>query len=228
MATTDRPHGTTIAALKGIAIAATLLRAGQLGTVTLNLPSLYSAVQYSPRSAANRFAHQYKVAKATGAPAEIGATLICSGLALLGYRDHRGSIQWKLWAAAAGFMAAMAPWAIAFMEAPSRKLLWVSEVADTATIMPSSGIGVQVTGASPKSSGSGAGMLGIPTNKKPRDGAITPMEDFEPFEDAPMDEREYEQLKVVKLLKQYNYYNGVRALMPFAAGVLALWATLSE
>ena len=124
-------------------------------------------------------------------------------------------------------MLSVVPWTIAFMEAPSYKLLWVSEVASSATIQSgpvSTGIGVKVTEASPK--GSQNGGLGVPKGK--RGGAITPMEEFEPFEDAPMDPTEYEQLKVIKLLKKWNGLNATRTLGPLAAGLLGLWAALLE
>lgn len=228
MASIERPHGTTLAALKGIAVTASLLTAGQLGTISLTLPSLYPAAQTSHRLAAQQFAHQYKTVKATGPPVEILTTIICSGLAYVGYNQNRGGAAWKLWAAAAGSMFFVIPWTISFMETPSYKLLWVSEVASSATITrqpASTGIGVKVTEASPNRSDGG---LGIPGGKAKRNGLITPMEEFEPFEDAVMDQTEYEQLKVTKLLKQYHSLNTVRMLGPLVAGVLGLWATLME
>ena len=129
-------------------------------------------------------------------------------------------------------MFAVVPWTIAFMEAPSYKLLWVSEVASSATTQAamSTGIGVQVTSATPNGGSvkKANGSLGLPVTTGRHSGAITPMEDFEPFEDAPMDPQEYEQLKVIKLLKKYNNLNLVRTMGPLAAGVLGLWATLAE
>ncbi len=225
MATIDRPHGTTLSALRGLAITTSLLTAGQLSTISLTLPSLYPAAQTSHKLAAQQFAHTYRVAKSTGAPVEILTTLICSGLAYGGYLNSPSGRGWKLWAAAAGCMAAVIPWTVFWMEGPSYKLLWVAEVAPSASLSskPSStGIGVKVTEASP-SRGSG---LGVPASK--RNGAITPMEEFEPFEDAVMDQTEYEQLKVIKLLKRWNGLNVVRVFGPLAAGVLGLWATLTE
>jgi hypothetical protein len=226
MSTIDRPHGTTLAALKGIAITASLLTAGELGTISLHLPSLYPAAQTAHRLAAQQFAHQYKTAKKTGPIVEGVTTVICGTLAYAGFVQNRNAVGWKLWAAAAGSMFFVIPWTIAFMEAPSYKLLWVSEVASSATTtkgMQSTGIGVKVTEASPNRANGG---LGVPAGK--RGGAITPMEEFEPFEDAPMDQTEYEQLKVLKLLKQYNSLNVIRVMGPLAAGILGLWATLSE
>lgn len=125
------------------------------------------------------------------------------------------------------------------METPSTKLLWVSEVAETATTTPrrTSGVGVRVIEPSPergqgaKGTGLAGGMLGVPASGQgagAKGGAITPMEEFEPFDDAPMDEREYVQLKVISLLKQFNRLNVVRTLAPLTAGVLGLWAALTE
>lgn len=133
-------------------------------------------------------------------------------------------------------MAAQIPWTLFFMEGPSAKLLWVSEVHETASLTQrrSSGIGVKVTSASPergdgsRGAGLAGGMLGVPAGRRADLGAITPMEEFEPFEDGVMDEREYVQLKVIDLLKQYNGYNLVRVVLPLASGALGLWAALTE
>ena len=235
MSTPDipKPHGTVLAAFKGLAIASSLLTAGQLGTATTLLPNLYDTAQSSHRVAAQHFARQHKTIKAIARPAELMTTLLCSGLAYIAYMDEDGK-KWKLWAGAAGAMFSAIPWTMFVMETPATKLLWVAEVAEsasTSTARRPSGIGLKVSPATPEQ-GKGAkgqhmagGMLGAPGSG--RDGAITPMEEFEPFEDAVMDEREYEQLRVIKLLKEYNSRNTVRFLGPLVAGVLGLWATLS-
>lgn len=232
MTSLDRHHGTTTAALKGLAITASLLTAGQLGAWSANMPALYalSEKQKGPRLAAKQFAHTHKVMKASGPPAEILATLVFGGVAYLGYNDGRSG-SWKLWAGAAGAMFAVIPWTIGLMATPTSKLLWVSEVADSATTLPSSGIGVKVDGASPTGSGSRTpnkqgGMLGAPAQS--RKGAITPIEEFEPFEDAMIAPEEYEQLKVRKLLGKFNALNAVRAVAAASAGVLGLWAVFVE
>ncbi len=126
-------------------------------------------------------------------------------------------------------MVSVIPWTVGMMEAPSYKLLWVSEVASSATTtkLPS----VKVTDADRAAGGymEAGGQLGVPGGKAGnRNGAITPMEEFEPFEDAVMDQTEYEQLKVIKLLKKYNGLNMVRVVGPLAAGVLGLWAALVD
>ncbi|KAK3703448.1 hypothetical protein LTR37_014438 [Vermiconidia calcicola] len=230
MATINRPHGTTLAALKGLAITTSLLTAGQLGTITLTLPALYPAAQTSHRLAAQQFASLYRTAKATGVPVEILTTLICAGLAFVGYQDLRSGLRWKLWAGAAASMFAVIPWTHFLMEPPSAKLLWVSEVASSATTTRgpiSTGIGVKVDEASPAPP-TNRNSLGAPSPRGRGRGAITPMEEFEPFEDAVMDQTEYEQLKVVKLLKTFNGLNTVRVFGPLMAGGLGLWAALTE
>lgn len=234
MTSLDRPHGTTIAALKGIAITASLLTAGQLGAWPANMPGLYalSEKQKGPRLAAKQFAHTHKVTQATAPLSEIVSTVVFGGVAYLGYNDSRmGGSAWKLWAGAAGAIFATIPWTVALMSTPTSKLLWVSEVADSATTLPSSGIGVKVDSASPNSSGSRTpnkqgGMLGAPAQN--RKGAITPIEEFEPFEDAMIAPEEYEQLKVGKLLQKFNALNAVRAVAAGAAGVMGLWAVFVE
>ena len=232
-------HGTILASLKGLAIASSLLTAGQLGTISTLLPALYPTAQHSHRLAAREFAAQYRTIKATGPPVEILTTIICSGLAYAGYNNDKGALGWKLWAAAGAAMFSAIPWTLAFMETPSTKLLWVSEVAETATTTAAlqrkpSGVGVRVIEPSPDRSGqapgfAGGSTLGVPASKGgAKQGAITPMEEFEPFDDAPMDEKEYVQLKVINLLKQYNGLNVVRLMGPLAAGLLGLWASLME
>lgn len=232
MTSLPQPHGTTTATLKGLAITASLLTAGQLSAWSLNMPALYtlSEKQKGPRLAAKQFAHTYRVTKASGPPAEILSTLVFAGVAYMGYSDgKRGA--WKLWAGAAGAMFAVIPWTIGLMSTPTSKLLWVSEVADSATTLPSTGISVKVDSASPSPPGGSrtpnkqGGMLGVAPNRK---GAITPIEEFEPFEDAMIAPEEYEQLKVKKLLERFNALNAVRAVAALGAGVLGLWAVFVE
>lgn len=227
-----QPHGTTTAMLKGLAITTSLLTAGQLGAWSASMPALMalSEKQKGPRLAAKQFAHTYRVARTTGPPAEILATLVFGGVAYLRYADgKRGA--WKLWAGAAGAMFAVIPWTIGLMTTPTSKLLWVSEVADSATTLPSSGISVKVDSASPTGSGSRTpnkqgGMLGVAPGS--RKGAITPIEEFEPFEDAMIAPEEYEQLKVKKLLEKFTGLNTARAVAALASGVLGLWAVFVE
>lgn len=234
-ATLPRPPGTTVAAFKGLAIAASLLSAGQLATISTIIPTLYPAAHESHRLAAQQFAHLYRTLKATSAPANLLAAVICAALAYMESQEHHTAGRWKLWAASGVAMVAQIPWALLFMETPSQKLLWVSEVDETATTTPrrSSGIGVRVIAASPERGipgGRGPGLAGGSLLGVPRsgaDGAITPMEEFEPYGDGPMDEREYVQLKVIDLLKTYNSYNFVRTAGALTAGLLALWAGLT-
>ena len=235
MSTPDlKAHGTTLAALKGLAITSSLLYAGQLATITTFIPSLYPTAQTSHREVAQIFAHQYRSRKVRALVSELVSGVICGGLAYVGYSDSGSGSKWKLWTAAAGCVFAIRPWSFFFMESPAQKLLWVSEVAHSAsrTREPAStGIGVQITTATPGTSPPPGprSSLGLPLSQGgKKGGAITPMEEFEPFEDAPMDEREYEQLKVMKLLKTWNWHNGVRTVLPLGAGVMSLWAVLTE
>ena len=94
-----RPNGTILAAMKGLAIASSLLTAGQLGTISTLLPALYPAAQTSHRLAARQFAAQYHTIKATGPPVELLTTIICSGLAYVNYSDNKSGLGWQLWAA---------------------------------------------------------------------------------------------------------------------------------
>jgi len=240
MTSLDRPHGTTFATVKGLAITTTLLTAGQLGAWSASMPGLYalSEKQKGPRLAAKQFAHTYRVAARTGFPAEVISTIIFGGLAYLSYTDARRG-AWKLWAGAASAIFAVIPWTAVAMETTTSKLLWVSEVADSATTLPSSGIGVKVDSASPpgartpggsskpqSSMAAAGGMLGVAPSSK--HGAITPIEEFEPFEDAMIAPEEYEQLKVRKLLQKFTTLNTVRTIATLGAGALALSAVFVE
>jgi hypothetical protein len=73
-----------------------------------------------------------------------------------------------------------------------------------------------------------SGMLGVPGQSAVQRPAITPAEEFEPFDDSPFSAEEYERAKVQKMLKQWNARNTVRIVGPLVAGVLGLWATLAE
>jgi hypothetical protein len=73
-----------------------------------------------------------------------------------------------------------------------------------------------------------SGMLGVPGQSDIQRPAITPAEEFEPFDDSPFSAEEYERAKVQKMLKQWNARNTVRIVGPLVAGILGLWATLAE
>lgn len=253
MASSTQPSSTTIQTLKGLAIGTTLIHLTQTTTTSILLPALYPLASYSPRLAAQQFALQYKILASTTFPCEVLATSVCAILAYASHTTSRsGASQqtWKLWTAAAAAMGLVLPYTTLLMTATAKKLLWVSEVADSATVptakASSSGVGIFVSTdtAAPLSNrdaqaSAEAGLanlsgttLGLPPNgakgSGPQGGAITPMEEFEPFEDAPMDEREYEQLKVVKLLQRYGFANLGRVVGSVGASGLALWAVLGE
>jgi len=194
---------------------------------------------------------------ATSLPVNLLTTLVYGGLAWLGYNERTaevrsggiGGLTWRLWAGAVGLIVATIPWTAFMMEEPSRKLLWISEVADTATTTREPEIRVstphvRITSPSPMRKPEGEtrgrsraarfanGFLGVPGAKGPGSGTaggvLTPIEEFEPFDDAPLDEREYVQFKVVGLLQSFRRLNEVRAGCVFGAGVLGLWAALAE
>lgn len=72
------------------------------------------------------------------------------------------------------------------------------------------------------------GLLSVPGQSSVERPAITPAEEFEPFDDSPFSAEEYEKTKVQKMLKQWNARNTVRIAGPLVAGVLGLWAALAE
>lgn len=216
-----------VPALKGLAISASFLTAGSLITTSQAvLPGILHALDISTtaspatpaKAAAQQFAIVYKAAKATQPPTEILATLVYGFLAWY-YKNKTNDTtgSWKLYAAAAGAMFSVIPYTISLMEGISFKLVTLANSRTSQTERPAL--------TKQKSNPS---LLVIPPGDKAPAGAMTPAEEFEPYEDAPFSEDDYERMKVTKMLRQFNTRNSVRSVLVLLSGVFGTWAALSE
>jgi hypothetical protein len=221
MASTQAPSQ-LIAATKGIAIAASFVTTGSLLTNSAALiPSIIHSSNADESSsaqiAAQQFALGYRAGSKTLPPAEMLATAAFSFLAYHSHQIARSPSTWKLYAGAAAAMFSVIPYTLFLMQETTLKLVQLADApphqADSSPSLTHK----------PQS-----GMLGVPEQSAVQRPAITPAEEFEPFDDSPFSAEEYERAKVQKMLKQWNARNTVRIVGPLVAGVLGLWATLAE
>jgi hypothetical protein len=221
MASTQAPSQ-LIAATKGIAIAASFVTTGSLLTNSAALiPSIIHSSNADESSsaqiAAQQFALGYRAGSKTLPPAEMLATAAFSFLAYHSHQIARSPSTWKLYAGAAAAMFSVIPYTLFLMQETTLKLVQLADApphqADSSPSLTHK----------PQS-----GMLGVPEQSAVQRPAITPAEEFEPFDDSPFSAEEYERAKVQKMLKQWNACNTVRIVGPLVAGVLGLWATLAE
>lgn len=224
MSTTQAPSQ-LIAATKGIAIAASFITTGSLLTNSAALiPSILHSSNADESSsaqiAAQQFALGFRAGSKTLPPAEILATAAFGFLAYHSHQIARSPLAstWKLYAGAAAAMFSVIPYTVFLMQETTQKLVQLADApphhADSSpslTHKPESG-----------------GMLAVPGQSAEKRPAITPAEEFEPFDDSPFSAEEYERAKVQKMLTQWNARNTVRIFGPLVAGILGLWATLSE
>ena len=221
MATTQ-PTSQLIAATKGIAIAASFITTGSLLTHSASiLPIVLHSGSADDSSAAQTAAQQFALAhragKKTLPPAEILSTLAFGFLAYHSNQNARSASTWKLYAGAAAAMFSVIPYTLVLMEQATLKLVQLADAPPHhADSQPS-------LSHKPQN-----GLLGVPGQSAVERPAITPAEEFEPFDDSPFSAEEYEKAKVQKMLKQWNTRNTIRIAGPLVAGVLGLWAALAE
>lgn len=224
MASTQ-PSPPLVAAAKGLAIAASFITTGSLFTTSSAIiPSILHGTTddaSSAQTAAQQFALTYRAGKRTLPPAEILSIVAFGFLAYNSRENARSALTWKLYAGAAAAMFSVIPWTLVLMEQATQKLV---QLADAPPHHPE----VKPTLEHKPESGGSGGLLSVPGQNSAATGTITPVEEFEPFDDSPFSADEYERTKVQKMLKQWNGQNGIRLIGPLVAGVLGLWATLSE
>jgi hypothetical protein len=217
-----RPSSQLIAATKGIAIAASFITTGSLLTnSTALLPSILHSSNADESSsaqiAAQQFALGFRAGSKTLPPAEMLAT---AAFGFLAYNSHQAAYSpstWKLYAGAAVAMFSVIPYTIFLMQETTEKLVQLADAP------PHKADSSPTLSHKPQS-----GMLGVPGQSAEQRPAITPAEEFEPFDDSPFSAEEYERAKVQKMLKQWNARNTVRIVGPAVAGILGLWAALVE
>jgi hypothetical protein len=221
MATTQ-PTSQLIAATKGIAIAASFITTGSLLThstsiLPIVLHSGSAEDSSAAQTAAQQFALAHRAGKKTLPPAEILSTLAFGFLAYHSNQNARSASTWKLYAGAAAAMFSVIPYTLVLMEQATLKLVQLADAPPHhADSQPS-------LSHKPQN-----GLLGVPGQSAVERPAITPAEEFEPFDDSPFSAEEYEKAKVQKMLKQWNTRNTIRIAGPLVAGVLGLWAALAE
>lgn len=217
---TAQPPSQLISATKGLAIAASFITTGSLLTTSSAvLPSILhssAADDSSAQTAAQQFALAYRAGKKTLPPAEILSTLAFGFLAYQSRQSVLSPSTWKLYAGAAAAMFSVIPWTFAFMEQSTQKLV---QLADAPPRHPDT---------TPSLKPESDGLLNVPGQSAVQRPAMTPAEEFEPFDDSPFSADEYERVKVQKMLKQWNTRNTIRVAGPLVAGILGLWAALAE
>ena len=217
-----QPTSQLIAATKGIAIAASFITTGSLLTnSTALIPSILHSSNADESSSAQNVAQQFTLGFRAGSktlpPAEILATAAFGFLAYNSRQAIYAPSTWKLYAGAAVAMFSVIPYTVLLMQETTLKLVQLADAP------PHRADSSPTLSHQPQS-----GMLGVPGQSAVQRPAITPAEEFEPFDDSPFSAEEYERAKVQKMLKQWNARNTARIVGPLVAGVLGLWAVLSE
>jgi hypothetical protein len=220
--TSTRPSSQLIPATKGIAIAASFITTGSLLTnSTALIPSILHSSNADESSSAQIAAQQFTLSFRAGSktlpPAEMLATAAFGFLAYNSRQAAYSPSTWKLYAGAAVAMFSVIPYTIFLMADTTSKLVQLADAPPHKTDSS------PTLSHQPQSS-----ILGVPGQTAVQRPAITPAEEFEPFDDSPFSAEEYERAKVQKMLKQWNARNTVRIVGPFVAGILGLWAALAE
>lgn len=213
------------ASAKGLGLATTFTVLGSLYTVsTATIPGLVDSLSnehLEAQSAAQQAKTALAALKKSALPAEILSILSYSYLSYTTYANasslSRTSGRWRLYAGAAAAMFAVIPLTITLMAPTEQKLLALADApAHTASTQPEL----------EHSKGESGGYLGVPGQSAAVRPPITPIEEFEPYEDSPFSTAEYEREKVKKMLLLWDGRNTLRRVAVAVSGVLGLWAVL--
>lgn len=203
-----------LATVRGLAIAAAFCTAGSLASSSLQvIPSILSVANddaISAQTMAAQFAIGHRIGKITQAPAELFSTIVFGILAWDARRTGVSPSSWKLYAGACAVMFSVLPWTITLMEQDSQKIVALTAQPSHATDKEAKLEHGGFLAPSPPSSSTTA--------------VITPIEEFEPYEDAPFSGAEYEKLKIRQLLQTWNTRNIYRIAATALAGGLAFSA----
>ncbi|KAF5618748.1 hypothetical protein F52700_12268 [Fusarium sp. NRRL 52700] len=110
-------------ALKGIAIAGSLINGGTMTSGYRLLPSIYPIVQKSPKDAAKQWEYFYWSMSATVPWVDLTTIIVIGTIAYGEYKENSSAAPWKIWATAAGLMPLGWIWVRKVMLGPSYKLL---------------------------------------------------------------------------------------------------------
>jgi hypothetical protein len=113
-------------ALKGIAIAGSLINGGTMTSGYRLLPAIYPAVQKSPKDAARQWEYFYWSMSATVPWIDLTTFVVIGTLAYTEYNDNRAGLPWKIWATAATIMPIGWVWVRKVMLVPSNQLLAIA------------------------------------------------------------------------------------------------------
>ncbi|KAF7536270.1 hypothetical protein G7054_g4655 [Neopestalotiopsis clavispora] len=113
-------------ALKGIAIAGSLINGGTMTSGYRLLPSVYPTVQKSPKEAAKQWEYFYWSMSATVPWVDLTTIIAIGTIAYDAYKTDRAALPWKIWATAAGIMPIGWAWVRKVMSVPSNQLLEIS------------------------------------------------------------------------------------------------------
>ncbi|KAK6080322.1 hypothetical protein SCUP234_05263 [Seiridium cupressi] len=91
-------------ALKGIAIAGSLINGGTMTSGYRLLPAIYPTVQKSPQVAAQQWEYFYWSMSATVPLFDVTTFIAIGAVAYTEYQVNRAGLPWKIWATAAGIM----------------------------------------------------------------------------------------------------------------------------
>ncbi|KAI0159389.1 hypothetical protein BJ166DRAFT_593574 [Pestalotiopsis sp. NC0098] len=91
-------------ALKGLAIAGSLINGGTLTSGYRLLPATYPAVQKSPQDAAKQWEYFYNSMSATVPAVDVATIVAILTVAYNEYQANSAGMPWKIWATAAGLM----------------------------------------------------------------------------------------------------------------------------
>jgi len=113
-------------ALKGIAIAGSLINGGTMTSGYRLLPAVYPTVQESPKDAAKQWEYFYWSMSATVPWVDLTTFIAIGTLAYAEYTENRAGLAWKIWATAAGIMPIGWWWVRKVMSVPSNQLLAIA------------------------------------------------------------------------------------------------------
>ncbi|KAM0812767.1 hypothetical protein AB5N19_12758 [Seiridium cardinale] len=114
-------------ALKGIAIAGSLINGGTMTSGYRLLPAIYPTVQKSPKDAAQQWEYFYWSMSATVPLIDVTTFIAIGTVAYTEYQVNRSGLPWKIWATAAGIMPIGWMWVRKVMAVPSNQLLAIAK-----------------------------------------------------------------------------------------------------
>ncbi|KAF5678670.1 hypothetical protein FHETE_1111 [Fusarium heterosporum] len=114
-------------ALKGIAIAGSLVNGGTMTSGYRLLPAVYPTISKSPKDAAKQWEYFYWSMSATVPLVDLTTIIAIGTIAYAEYKRNSFSVPWKIWSAAAGLMPIGWIWVRLVMLVPSNKLLAIAD-----------------------------------------------------------------------------------------------------